>query len=89
MKLARVKLEVIRALLSYYELRDLIASSFAPGTPTDVVRCSEVAALVAEKTGAELSPQFRRRVRHAAGIGGWRRVVKRGNVAWYRGMVKR
>jgi hypothetical protein len=82
---ARVKAEVLRALLGYYELRDLILSAFAPAPHAEVVRCSEVAGFVAERLDVENSPLFRRRVRHAAKLAGWVRVVWRCTAGWRAG----
>jgi hypothetical protein len=89
LKAIRLRLDVLRALVDYYELRDAIAELFKRGEHGDVVRCSEVATAMAERFGKELSTQWRRRCRHAAGLGGWNRIVRRSNVPWYRGMVRR
>jgi len=80
-----VTLEIIRALVDYYELRDMLAVAFErTGDRADLVRVSAFYRFAAERLGAEVSNAFRERVRRAARDAGWSQVTVRQHVPYFR-----
>jgi hypothetical protein len=85
-----VKREAVRALIQRERVRMVIASRFSrTWNRTDLVRCSVVAASVADALVRENSYQHRRECRLVCAEMGWRQIVRAQNVASYRFMVGR
>lgn len=77
MSAAPLKVAVLTALLDRHEVRGIIERLYSRTADRgDRVRCSVVADLVAAELGVAVSWVLRRKVRHAAAMGGWALVTR-------------
>lgn len=85
-----IKVRILAALIEQRRWRDLIAARYArTSAHTDRVRCSEVAAELADALQIAMSNDVRRRARQAAALAGFGRVVSPGHVPHYCFMRRR
>ncbi len=83
-----VETQALRELILRAKMRKVIEAGFRV-TPSrgDVVRVSVVQRRVADVMGREVSPMFRRQVVEAARWAGWRAIVTRATIRYFRFMV--
>lgn len=87
---ARLKAHILAALIEQHRWRAIIAARYVrTRAHTDRVRCSEVAAELADALDISMSNPVRRRARQAAALAGFSRIVNPGHVPHYCFMRRR